>query len=215
MLRMPVPQISPPGFLDQHGVLVALTPVLLCLVTALAGWIIGERAGSRRLTAVRFLAATSLFGALVLQGLFLLPWGAVAAYNEPLGGGLIRVGWLVTGTAFVLGWWSWWFWSPLRRGVDGSTAVWSLRVALALALPVVSLPVLVIAVLADDRRAPGERCFLVAALAVFITAVLMPGMTPEHRWWSTAMVMFVAYWVVVGPWRLPLAAALVAGVLSW
>ncbi len=212
---MPVPQISPPGFLDQHGVVVALTPVLLCLVTAAAVWFIGERASTRRLTAVRMLAAVSLLGALVLQGLFLLPWGAAAAYSEALGGGWIRVGWLVTGTAFVLGCWSLWFWSPLRRGVDGSAAVWCLRVALALALPVWSLPVLVIAVLADDRRASGERCFLVAALAVFITAVLMPGMTPEHRWWSTAMVMFVAYWVVVGPWRLPLAAAMVAGVLSW
>ena len=193
----------------------AMTPVLLCLMTALAVWIIGERAGTRRLTAVRLVASVSLLGALILQGLFLLPWGAAAAYTEALGGGFIRVGWLVTGTACILGWWSLWFWSPVRRGVESSAAAWCLRVALALALPVLSLPVLVIAVMADDRRASGERCFLVAALAVFITAVLMPGMTPEHRWWSTAMVMFVAYWVVVGPWRLPLAAAMVAGVLSW
>lgn len=212
---MPVPQVAPPGHLDQHGLLVALTPVLLCLMTALAVWVIGERASARRFTPVRVLAAINLLGALVVQGLFLLPWGAAAAYHEALGGGLIRVGWLVTGTAFALGLWSLWLWSPLRTG-SGSAARWCCRVALALALPVVALPALVIALLADDPRAPGGRCFPLAAAAVLATAVLLvPGMASDHGGLIMALVLLATAGTVVGRWQWPLAAALMAGMLSW
>ncbi len=212
---MPVPQVTPPGHLDQHGLLVALTPILLCLVTALAVWVLGERRSPRQRTTVGVLAGLNLLGALLLQGLFLLPWGAAAAYHDALGGGAIRVGWLVTGTAFLLGGWSLWFWSPLRTG-SGSAARWCLRVALALSLPVLAVPALGIAVLADDARAAGRRCFPVAALAVVASAlVLLPSMTPEHRWLLTAVTLMATYAAVVGPWRLPVAAALLAGVLSW
>lgn len=212
---MPVPQIAPPGHLDQHGLLVAVTPMLLCLVTALAVWLIGERASARRFTAVRLLAGVNLLGALCLQGLFLLPWGAAAAYTTALGGGFIRVGWLVTGTAFVLGLWSWWYWSPLRTG-RGSASRWCLRVALALALPVLALPALVIAVLADDPRAPGRWCYVVAALAVLMTALaIVPGIPPSDRWHLSAYALLFAGGTVVGPWRWPVVAALAAGILSW
>ena len=216
---MPVPQVVPPGHLDQHGLLVALTPVLLCLVTALAMWLIGERAPAGRFAAAhsapRYLAAANLLGALVLQGLFLLPWGVAAAYSDALAGGFIRVGWLVTGTAMGLGLWSLWFWSPLRTGC-GSSVGWCLRVALALALPVLAVPALVIAVLADDSRASGRRCFLVAAFAVLTTALsLWPGISPSDRWHISAYVVVAACATVVGPWRWPLVATLLAGVLSW
>ncbi len=212
---MPVLQVAPPGHLDQHGLLVALTPVLLCLVTALAMWLIGERAPARRFSAARCLAAANLLGALVLQGLFLLPWGVAAAYGDALAGGFIRVGWLVTGTAMVLGLWSLWFWSPLRTG-SGSAATWCLRVALALALPVLAVPALVIAVLADDPRASGRRCFVVAAFAVLTTALsLMPGIPPTDRWHIVAWAVLAACTTVVGPWRWPLVATGLAGMLSW
>ncbi|HEX3132458.1 MAG TPA: hypothetical protein VHX44_02615 [Planctomycetota bacterium] len=69
---MPVPQLTPPGHLDQHSLLIALTPVLLCLVIAGAARLIGNRKkpGSH---AVQMLAALNVVGALVLQALFLLP----------------------------------------------------------------------------------------------------------------------------------------------
>ncbi|HEX3133038.1 MAG TPA: hypothetical protein VHX44_05575, partial [Planctomycetota bacterium] len=83
---MPVPRLTPPGHLDQHSLLVALTPVLLCLVMAGAARLIGERREPGGSRAVRVLAALNVVGALVLQALFLLPWGAAAAYTEPLAG---------------------------------------------------------------------------------------------------------------------------------
>lgn len=210
---MLVPQLTPPGHLDQHSLLVALTPVLLCLVTALVVRMIGARPGGR---AVVVLAAMNLAAALVLQALFLLPWGPAAAYTEPLAGGLVRVGWVETGSAFALGCWAAWYWRPWR---DQSTASrWSLRVALALALPVVGLPVLAIAAFADVRAAEGRRYWLASVLAVIVTGVLLtvPELPSSCRWWLHGVTL--AGCVVLagrGPWTVPLVIAAVAGLRFW
>jgi len=212
---MPVPQLTPPGYLDQHSLLVALTPVLLCLMTALALRVIGTRAGSGE-RAARILAAVNLLAALALQALFLLPWGPAAAYTEALAGGLVRVGWLETGSAFALGCWAAWYWRPWRTG---STAVrWCLRVALALALPVVALPALAIAAFADVRAAEGRRCWLASALAVMVSAVILavPGLPPDARWWlHAAMLVGCVLLAGRGPWGIPLALAALAALRFW
>jgi hypothetical protein len=211
---MPVPQLSPPGHLDQHGLLVALTPVLLCLVAALAVRIIDGRQGAGR--AARALAATNLLGALLVQALFLLPWGPAAAYTEPLAGGLVRVGWLETGSAFALGCWAAWRWRPWQ--VACSSARWCLRVGLALALPVVALPVLLIPALADVHAGDGRRCWLAGAWALLATGVIVavPGLSASCAWWLHAVAMTVG--VVLagrGPWAIPLILATVAAWRFW
>ncbi len=211
---MPVPQLTPPGHLDQHGLLVALTPVLLCLITALAVRVIdGNRPSGR---ATRVLAAANLLAALALQALFLLPWGPAAAYTEPLAGGLVRVGWLETGSACALGCWAAWYWHPWRS--TNSPTRWSLRVALALALPVVALPVLIISTCADVPAASGRSCWLAGALALFITAILIavPDLTPTCRWWLHGVTL-VGCVILAGrgTWALPLLLACVAALRFW
>jgi hypothetical protein len=210
---MPVPQLTPPGHLDQHSLLVALTPVLLCLFTALALRLIAARPGGR---AALILALMNVGAALTVQALFLLPWGPAAAYTEPLAGGLVRVGWVDSGSALVLGCWAAWYWRPWQ---SGSTATrWSLRVALGLSLPVVALPVLAIAALADVPAASGRRCWLASVLAVIVTAVvlLVPELPASCRWWLHGVTL--AGCVVLagrGPWAIPLVIAAIAGMRFW
>ncbi len=212
---MPVPQLTPPGHLDQHSLLVALTPVLLCLITALALRIIGTRSAAQARAAL-LLGMMSVLAALGLQALFLLPWGPAAAYTEPLAGGLVRVGWLESGSALLLGAWAAWYWRPWRGG--SSAARWSLRVALGLALPVVALPALAIAAFADVPAAEGRRCWLAAALAVLVTGVIVavPQLSPECRWWLHGVTLAGCVALAGrGPWAIPLVIALVAALRFW
>lgn len=210
---MPVPQLTPPGHLDQHSLLVALTPVLLCLVTALVVRMTGARPRGRAVVA---LAAMNLTATLALQALFLLPWGPAAAYTEPLAGGLVRVGWIETGSAFALGCWAAWYWGPWR---DGSSATrWCLRVALGLALPVVALPAVAIAAFADVHAAEGRRCWLASVLAVLVTAVLLavPDLPMSCRWWLHGVTLAGCVLLAGrGPWAIPLVIAAVAALRFW
>lgn len=224
---MPVPQLTPPGHLDQHSLLVALTPVLLCLVMAGAARLIGERTGleSRGSRTVRVLAALNVAGALMLQALFLLPWGPAAAYTEPLAGGLVRVGWFETGAAFIMGCWATWYWRPWKPGVVGGSARWCLRIALALALPVVALPILVIPALADVRVAEtqaerGRLCWIAAVIAVIATAVILtwPGLPPDRIWSIHGGVFLVSVCVLLygpWPWRIPFIVAFIGTMRAW
>jgi hypothetical protein len=216
---MPVPQMTPPGALDQHGLLVALTPVLLCAVAALAAAVIGERPG-RSAYALRLLIALNLVGALLIQGLFLLPWGPAAAYTEPLAGGLVRVGWLPTTTAFALGLWSAWRWRPWGSGPGVGSLGWSLRTALGLSLPVVALPALAIAALADVREADarhhdGGRRWLAAGLAIVASAVIVCplGMPHQVRWLIASATLLVMARAASTAWRMPLLFA--AAAMAW
>lgn len=216
---MPVPQLTPPGHLDQHSLVVALTPVLLCLVVALACWIITGRRSDGG--ALRVLAAVNLAAALMLQALFLLPWGPAAAYTEPLAGGLVRIGWIASGSAFALGCWAlwrWhvWRWHPWQNGTSASR--WCLRVALALALPVIAVPGLLVAVAADVPAASGRRCWLTGALALLVTGVILgvPTLPPTCVWLLHAVTMTAGVALVGrGPWAVPLIVATLVAWCSW
>jgi hypothetical protein len=213
---MPVPQLTPPGHLDQHSLLVALTPVLLCVVAAFALWLIGGRAGTVRRPLV-VLATLNVLGALGMQGLFLLPWGPAAAYTEPLAGGLVRVGWWATGTAFALGCWATWYWRPWKAGSPGHPAQWCLRVALALAVPVVAVPGLLIAALLDANSASGRRCWFAGVIVLTASGVILglPLLAPECRWWLHALALTSGTLLAArGPWAVPMGLACVAAVAS-
>jgi hypothetical protein len=200
---MPV-QLVPPGQLDQHSLLVALTPMALCLASAWSAWIIGAAGRASRL-----LITGALVGALVLQTLFLLPWGPAAAYTGPLAGGLVRVGWAASATATVLGWWSLWRW----RAAPGTTR--SMRTALVLALPVVGLPALLVAAAADTPTIPGRRAFLLGALALLLTVVVAVVPMPGPRAVVVALSLTIGAVLIPGPWRAPLGWSAAAWLVPW
>lgn len=215
---MPVPQLTPPGHLDQHSLVVALTPALLCLAMAGAAWLIGRDG-----RALRVLAGINLVAALLLQALFLVPWGPAAAYTEPIGGGVVRVGWSETGAAFLLGCWALWYWRPWRPTVTGGVVRWCQRVALALALPTLALPLLAIPALADVRTDAiqpdhGRRCWKAGVIALLATAAILtwPGLPPRQMWWFHGSALLTCGVLLGrGPWMLPLIIAGMATVHSW
>lgn len=213
---MPVPQLAPPGFLDQHGLLVALTPALIACGAAAAAWLVGDRRERPGLTACRVLVAANLLGALAIAAAFLLPRGAAAAYDQPLAGGLMRVGWIPTGCAFLLGAWACWRFFPRvdpLTGRAGPTWAWPLRVAAALLLPALALPPLVFAAegdappLADGRRRLLARAVVAGVATIGVVGGLFGGVPPQWCWFATAVSLLTAAIVGPGPWRIPLAVA--------
>lgn len=213
---MPVPQLAPPGHLDQHGLLVALTPALIACGAAAAAWIIGDRRERPGLTACRALVAFHLLAALGIAAAFLLPRGAAAAYDQPLAGGLLRVGWIPTGCAFALGAWVCWRFFPRvdpLTGVTGHTWAWPLRVAAALLMPVFALPLLVFAAEGDARPLADGRNRLIARASVTFIATAgvidgaMGGISPHWCWFATAVSLITAAIVSPGPWRIPMIIA--------
>jgi hypothetical protein len=219
---MPVAQLVPPGGLDQHGVLVALSPALLAAAAGSAAAMVGD---SR---AARGLACAGLVAALGLQALFLLPGGAAAAYTEPLAHGLVRVGPLQTGGALVLGAWAAWRWFPrYDPAIQRLRPVWAwcLRVALGLVLPVAALPLLLIGCEGDapppaptgaldpGRAAARGRAVRLAAAALLTGAALAllgTAIGVHLAWWLTALAWLVAAVSAGGPWRIPLIAVAIA-----
>ena len=213
---MPVPQLAPPGHLDQHGLLVALTPALIACGAAAAAWIIGDRRERPGLTACRALVLFNLLGALAIAAAFLLPRGAAAAYDQPLAGGLMRVGWIPTGCAFALGTWACWRFFPRidpLTGLTGHTWAWPLRVAFALMMPVLALPLLVFAAEADAHPLADGRNRLIARAVVVVIATTgvisgsLGGIAPQWCWFATAVSLLTAAVVSPGPWRVPMAIA--------
>lgn len=217
---MPVPQLSPPGMLDLHAVLVTLTPALLALGAAGAAAIAGEGRGAR------LIAGLGLAGALALQALFLLPHGAAAAFTQPLAHGLVKVGYAQSGAALLLGGWACWRWRPGRRA-DGPTPTtgWCLRTALALALPVAALPLLLLGAERDagkgaaDGAAPpmgrqprlviaGVGCLLIAiALGCGLSALAIGAVG--------GAALMLGSGTASGPWRVPLVLAGLALAMPW
>lgn len=166
------PHLTPPGYLDWHGPLVSLTPVLLAAGAALALALVGDGRGGR------LLGWCALVGALALQLLFFLPRGAVASAGEPLVHGLVCVGWGPTGMALALGVWAAWRWRPRAAPPSPRGWTWCLRVALALALPVVALPVVALGCEGDRPAAAipfGSRGWRAAriGLAVALTVAVL------------------------------------------
>ena len=213
---MPVPQHAPPGYLDQHGLLVALTPALIACGAAAAAWIVGDRRERAGFTACRVLVAFHLLGALVIAAAFLLPRGAASAYDLPLAGGLLRVGWIPTGCAFVLGAWACWRFFPRPdplTGRAGHTWAWPLRVAAALLMPVLALPLLVFAaegdalLLIDGRQRRIARASVAVIATVGVIDGMVGGISPHWCWFATAVTLLTASVVSPGPWRVPMAIA--------
>jgi len=217
---MPVPQMSPPGMLDLHAVLVTLTPALLALGAAGAAVIAGEGRGAR------LIAWLGLGGALALQALFLLPHGAAAAFTQPLARGLVKVGYAQSGAALLLGSWACWRWRPGRvAGLSAPTTGWCLRTALALALPVAALPMLLLGAEGDAGPRPADgtpppdgrllRIMIAAAGCVLIAIALGSGVSTLLIGAFGGASLVVASGTASGPWRLPLALAGLALALPW
>jgi hypothetical protein len=196
---MPIQQISPPGMLDLHAVLVALTPAALAVGAAGAVGV----AGRGRLG--RLMAWCALGGALAVQALFLLPSGAAAAFRLPLAHGLVRVGYAPSGCALLLGLWACWRWRPRSSPMPDAISApgWCLRVALALALPVAAVPVLLLGAERDGHQAvrvpylesAGEgrlgrlALALIGCLVIVVAVIIgvtmslitiMGGLVPDH-----------------------------------
>src|SRR5688572_9895241 len=95
-----------PGLLDLHAPLVAATPALLALATVPAVLVVGPRRGQRAIGWI------GLGAALLLQALFLLPGRVVGAYDEPLLGGVVRLGLVQLALAPVCGAWIASCWRP-------------------------------------------------------------------------------------------------------
>ena len=213
------PHLTPPGHLELHGPLVTLTPVLLSMGVGLALALVGDGRGGR------ILGWIALGSALVLQALFFLPRGAVASAGEPMVHGLVCVGWGPTGMALALGTWAAWRWRP-RTDLDSSRGwTWCLRVALALALPVVALPVVALGC-EGDRPAVSvvpsrSRWWRVAriGLAVTLTVVVLAAL-PVPSGARLARSLTAANLLTLGVmagdgWRMILVFAAVGMALPW
>ncbi len=205
--------------LDLHAVLVTVTPALLALGAGGAAVVAGEGRGAR------VLAWLGLGVALALQALFLLPHGAAAAFTQPLAHGLVKVGYAQSGAALLLGAWACWRWRPVRGAPTASTAGWCLRTALALALPVVALPMLLLGAEGDargdgpaDTSPPGGRALrlLVATVGCLLIAIALGCGVPSLVIGAVGgAALVVGSGIARGPWRVPLALAGLALALPW
>jgi len=163
---MPALQLSPPGHLEMHVVVVAATPAIL----ALLGGIVTAIAGDSR--AARALGWFCTLSGIALLVVFLRPGGVAASYTYPLAHGWMRVGpWQIL-AAILCGIWAAVVWRPghAQQGPLG----WGLRSALALLMP---LSLLVVGAMGADldpqphletRRWPHRalRLLIIAGLSV-------------------------------------------------
>ncbi len=183
------PTLTPPGSIEHHVTLMALTPALLAVGAAIATRIIGRgRLG-------RWCGWCMLAAALSVQALFLLPNGAAASYPQPVGCGLVRIGWVPTGLALLFGLWALMRWHP--ESSRQRPWSWCARVALALALPVTQVPLLVIGCEADvSLRATRRRSW--RALVLVLATVAIPLVGPRV---AMASGLAIAGLLLDGPWR--------------
>jgi hypothetical protein len=190
---MPGPVLEPPGGLQHHLALVALTPALLALGAAAASAAVRGRAG-------RILAGVALLPALLLQALFLLPDGIVAQAAGSQLGGLVRIGWVPSSVALLLGLWATWRWR-----IAASGWAWTLRVALALLLGVLLVPLTLLGI-EPDATPSGRRWRLTGMVALSGLA-----------WWWPAWAMAVACLLAAtarSPWRGACTVAALAVVVA-
>ena len=214
---MPVTQITPPGLLDQHSLLVALTPAAIVGAGAVAAAILDWAAPKAGKGITRWLALVNIFGAIIILALFLKPSGAAAAYTEPIGGGLVRIGLFPTGMSLALACYAMWRWNPwsIRFGQSYSTWSWSARIALAMLLPVVTLPALAIASVLDqgpqnDLDDPPHRWWPITILMLTTCGAILIQMSdiPRGCIWICAGVGLIAAGVMMsGPWRIAVIGA--------
>ncbi len=86
-------QVVPPGHLNLHGPLVALSPALLASVAGIAAWISPHWQ--------RGIATTGCVAAWLLLALALLPGGAASAYDRPLADGWLAFNHLAIASALL------------------------------------------------------------------------------------------------------------------
>lgn len=202
MLALPaVAQVVPPGHLDQHATLLALTPSILAIGAALSVSVLANLRGAR------VVAWCGALVALAVQALFLIPLGAAGSYHEPLFHDFVRIGWAPDLTALLAGLWSFWQWRP--KAEQGSLALWPGRIGLAFLLATVLMPGLVLACEPDDAEASARWRAL--RIAVVIAATLaMPWLGPAI---AAAIALAFSAATGRGPWRPVLALCAVAAVL--
>lgn len=194
--------MAAPGGLDLHVGIVAITPALLLVATAVAVALVP--AGR----AVRILLAAGIVPAIALQVLLLIPGGIAWACRGEHGGGLIAVDpiAIIAGLALAVaatligsGW--------ARSG----PAAWCLRLGLALGLPLVMAPPLILVCEDDLGARVGLRplrwgclvCLTVAAwwwpLGATAAAWILVAATVGGRWRVIAGVLAA---VILGGWAL-------------
>jgi len=167
---MPAIQLTPPGHLDLHVVVVAATPAIL----ALLGGVVAAIAGGTR--AARALGWFCTLSGISLLVVFLRPHGVAASYTYPLAHGWMRVGpWQILAAA-ASGLWAAVAWRPghAQQGPVG----WGVRTALALVLP---LSLLVVGAMGADldpqpqveTRRWSRRALRLALIAALSIAGLM------------------------------------------
>ena len=217
---MPALQLTPPGHLEMHVVVVASTPAIL----ALLGGIVTAIAGGTR--AARALGWFCTLSGIALLVVFLRPGGVAASYTYPLAYGWMRVGpWQIL-AAILSGLWAAVLWRPghAQQGPIG----WGVRTALALVLP---LSLVVIGASAADldpqphletRRWP-QRALRLMAIALLSVAAAPVLLAHAHAGdlvvgeWQARLSMAVACFCAVSgsprAWGVPMTLAALAALL--
>ncbi|MBA3710522.1 MAG: hypothetical protein H0W83_17085 [Planctomycetes bacterium] len=195
---MPAPQLTPPGHLHLHVVLVAVTPPLLALITS------GTLAVLGRGRASRILGWIGIAMAWVLLALFLKPGGIAAALGAPLAGGWIVIGTWQVAAALAASAWTAWYWLP---DAAVNPTWWALRVAVAMTLPLCVLPALMLACEPDLRwngpAGAARRSTLRVSSALILTVACW--VTPSAL--AMAIAAAVVAMTATSAWRLPAALA--------
>lgn len=204
------PQALPPGHLEWHAALVALSPAVLAgLGTGCAACFgSGPRA--------RLAGLLLVLLALVLEASFLLPGGLAAASSFVLGRGWVRLGTGQVATSLAAGCWI----AVARRPAPGagrSLAAWGGWIGLALALPLTVCPLLVVMPVwraPPSGARPWRRLLAVAVLvaATGLAAWLRHPDQPDPWGPRLAAVAgcLIALPAVDGRWRPALLLALLA-----
>jgi len=201
MLDMPtVVQVVPPGHLDQHATILALTPSLLALGTAVAVRLLSGQSGARALAWIGLLVA------MAVQVAFLVPSGAAGLYNELAFHNLIRIGWAPALSATILGAWALWRWRPCEQA---GFAMWPGRVALSFLLATALVPGFLLAC-EPDEGGVDLRWRVLRIAAVVVATASMPWLGPAI---ATAVAFTAATITSRGPWRPAFALCAITAML--
>jgi len=132
----------------------------------------------------------------------------VGAYEQPLLGGVIRLGLAQLLCAPICGAWIAAAFRPRDDNRPGAAPGWCARTALALALPLVAAPVLPLFIEGDQRRAPATRRD--HARAALIVAAALAAAVGAPLWAAHAVACLAAAALGRGHWRFAAALAGVA-----
>lgn len=190
--------MAAPGGLDQHYGIVAITPALLLVLTAMAVALVPPGRG------VRILLAVGIVPAIALQVLLLIPGGIAWRCRGEQVGGLVAVDPVAVVAGLVLA-----IAAALVRGgwARGGPSAWCLRLGLALGLPLVMAPPLILVCEEDLGTRVGLRALRWGCLVC---------LTAAAWWWplgATAMAWILVAATTGGRWRV-LATVLAVVILA-